>query len=1374
VLAWKWGECVSAGTRPPPDSGEWDVRVLTPTGHPLAALAAALSDGGPLSDALRLEDELAGDSRCLLAYLVRAAMSGGGQGRQLALIVDQFEELFTLCPHEEERTAFIENLMSAVTLEPGAPGGAIALVIALRADFYGHCARYPNLRRMLETRQQYIGTMDELELRRCIEGPLSVAGWQVAPGLVDLMIGDAGREPGALPLLSHALLETWRRRSGRLLTLEGYLASGRVQGAIAYTAETIFAQFDAEEQVVARRIFLRLTAIGDVTQETRRRVALAELPRDPETMPLIESVLGTLAAARLVTMGDGQVEVAHEALIREWPRLRSWLAEDRDGLLLHRRLAEATTAWEASAHDTIDLYRGARLSQAREWASRHKDEPNSLETAFLDASEEEAGRDAREREERRQRELEAAQQLAQTAKERAEEQGAANRKLQRLALLLAGALALALMMTALAMVMWRQARALALAAQTQETLAFSRELASAAVANLGSDPQLSLLLALESVDKARDAGLTIPEEAEAALHQAVQAHARRALVRSEAGVAVSPDGALAATVGADGAIRIWPLAAWSATGESSGMPIRVIPGSPGVRTLAFSPAHTTLIASNELGQVTLFYIESGVARNLPPSHSSLVESFRFSSDGNWLAGLDSERTAAVWEIGTGTVWLEAGKRDAKVNGLDLSQDGRQLALLREAGAIEVWDTAARARIATIAPPHAGALRVRFCGPGKLLVQTPETLELWDAQTGEQSAEIPIDEPFLESALACNAEGSLLATASILGPLRVWEVPSGRAAATRADGARIAALEFSPSSALLFAKGFDHTAWVVDTAAGGEVAAIPAAGGSVGALLNADGTALTMTTGRGRAVEVWSLPHYSGSVELAPTAPRRERYAEQDEAVAALAQSSDGRFLAAGTQTGEVLFWLTEGQASGEVYRENARLLPRGATDKVAPVVNLAISPDGSLVAAARPTVGVDEPRLRYWKLPVESRPYSPVERYWSAVEMPAHAIAFSPTSAAIAVGQKEGLIQILDVVTGAELARMESGQGVVTGISFSPDGAKVAAAFRGPVAKAWAVATLDDGWTARELFELRGHTADLTAIAFARDAGRLFTGSADGTVRVWDGSTGHELFTLASGKAAVTALTLSADGRRLAAASDAVRVYELPRDELLALARARVARDLTPEERLTYLREGGREGAEAAASQAPSTPTEREDTVRAFVSYWNRGDVVALRGLFTDDLTYSLDITGFSDYPIRADSLKCFAAFHSIGTGGRFKLVDCSPPGVEEIYCRLTYDNRLVAFTSYPFEIDATFLFSGDKIREALSTLPPEVQTRASEEGWTVLRWTATNVPAFFDRYMSIVRITTRDPATRSEAEGVAAGRMITLMSEIYAQRTPK
>jgi class 3 adenylate cyclase/WD40 repeat protein len=295
------------------------------------------------------------------------------------LVVDQFEEVFTLCRDEEERRAFIDALLDA------AAGARV--IIVLRADFYGHCAAYPRLVSALEERQSIVGPMTEEELRRAIERPAERAGLVLEPGVVEGILRDVVGEPGALPLLSHSLLETWRRRSGRMLTLVGYLRSGGVQGAVAKTAEAVYRDvLSPEQQQLARNIFVRLTEIGQGTEDSRRRVSTTELVRRAGQEAAVADVLRTLADARLVTIGEGTVEVAHEALIRHWPTLRQWLDEDREGTLLHRRLTEAAQEWEALGRDPGALFRGARLATAGDWATAHDPELNELEREFLTVS----------------------------------------------------------------------------------------------------------------------------------------------------------------------------------------------------------------------------------------------------------------------------------------------------------------------------------------------------------------------------------------------------------------------------------------------------------------------------------------------------------------------------------------------------------------------------------------------------------------------------------------------------------------------------------------------------------------------------------------------------------------------------------------------------------------------------------------------------------------------------------------------------------------------------------------------------------------------------------------------------------------------------
>ena len=269
-----------------------------------------------------------------------------------------------------------------------------AVVLAVRADFYGRCAAYPELARLLAANHVLVGPMRRDELRRAIELPAQRAGLRVEPELVDRLLADVEGEPGALPLLSTALLELWQRREGRRLSLAGYERTGGVRGAVARLAEAAYGRLDAAQQAIARRILLRLAGEDAGGGAVRRRVALEELEADRDDD--VARVLDVLAGSRLVTVGAGTVEVAHEALLREWPRLRGWLEEDAEGRRLHHQLAVAAREWDAGGRDPGELYRGARLASTLDWAAAHEAELNAVERAFIDASraqsEAEAGR----------------------------------------------------------------------------------------------------------------------------------------------------------------------------------------------------------------------------------------------------------------------------------------------------------------------------------------------------------------------------------------------------------------------------------------------------------------------------------------------------------------------------------------------------------------------------------------------------------------------------------------------------------------------------------------------------------------------------------------------------------------------------------------------------------------------------------------------------------------------------------------------------------------------------------------------------------------------------------------------------------------------
>ncbi|MFF2951511.1 hypothetical protein ACFVVU_09245 [Kitasatospora sp. NPDC057965] len=311
-----------------------------------------------------------------------ALMEPGNGPGDTVLVVDQFEETFTLCADPAERAAFIGLLLAA-----GAPGSRLRVVLAVRADFFGHCADHHDLAAALRDAVLLVGPMGPTELREAIVKPAAGAGLIVERALTSRIIEEIDGEPGGLPLLSHALLETWRHRKGRVLTEAAYEAAGGVHGAIARTAERAYNGLTPKQAVVARRILLRLVTPGDGAQNTSRPADRAELESlgagDPDTGTA--AVLESLARARLITLDGDTVHLAHEALIRSWPRLNAWVDDARDTLRRHRHLTEAAKAWEDLDRDPGALYRGTRLAAAESafTDAGHRDDLTPLESRFL-------------------------------------------------------------------------------------------------------------------------------------------------------------------------------------------------------------------------------------------------------------------------------------------------------------------------------------------------------------------------------------------------------------------------------------------------------------------------------------------------------------------------------------------------------------------------------------------------------------------------------------------------------------------------------------------------------------------------------------------------------------------------------------------------------------------------------------------------------------------------------------------------------------------------------------------------------------------------------------------------------------------------------
>ncbi|OXM50344.1 hypothetical protein CFP71_28355 [Amycolatopsis thailandensis] len=363
------------------------VVVFTPGGHPMEECAiqiAAAIGGRPGA----VHDELTSEPRGL-HRLVRQALVSEPSEAEIVIVVDQFEELFTVCQDDRERSAFITMLLTAAS----AADSRCRIVIGVRADFYPQCALHSELAAALQDAQVTVGPMSVDELRLAITEPARRAHCAVESALLTTLVAQTHGRTGVLPLLSHALLETWRRRKGNTLTLAGFQASGEFDGALAKTAEAVFATLDEPQQDQARDLFRRLTALGAGTEHTRRRISTGELDEDPTLVQVVDR----FTQSRLLTRGEDTVELAHEALIKAWPRLAAWLADDREGQRVHRELTDAAAAWRRHGRDPSVLLRGTRLAVVGDWVG-HGGRPSAKEQEFFDAS---IAADARERDGKR-------------------------------------------------------------------------------------------------------------------------------------------------------------------------------------------------------------------------------------------------------------------------------------------------------------------------------------------------------------------------------------------------------------------------------------------------------------------------------------------------------------------------------------------------------------------------------------------------------------------------------------------------------------------------------------------------------------------------------------------------------------------------------------------------------------------------------------------------------------------------------------------------------------------------------------------------------------------------------------------------------------
>jgi WD40 repeat protein/DNA-binding SARP family transcriptional activator len=1033
-------------------SESWRLAELTPGAYPLEELEAALlriAVNPPSS----LIEQVAADDRGLLRAVKRVLPSDRSE---LLLIVDQLEELFTLVEDEAVRVQVLALLERAVR----DPGSRLRVIVTLRADFYDRPLLYRGFAELMREGVVTVAPLSPDEIERAVAAPAQRAGIGLEQGLLAEIVADVLDEPGALPLLQYALTELFDRRDGAHLTRAAYAEIGGVSGALARRAEELYAGLDAPGRDAARQLFLQLVTLGEPA-DTRRRVGRVELDSLDVDADGLAACIDVFGASRLLSFdrdprAGPTVEIAHEALLTEWARLREWIDAARDDVRRHLRLAAAAAAWDGSGRDASFLLRGTQLAGFETWAASSGLAQTDLERAFLRTSLQE-------------REAERLAEESRRAHEAALERRSVNR-LRAIVAVLGVAAAVAIGLTVFAFDQRGSAK-------REARISDARELAAASVASLDVDPELSILLARQAVREAQADGVALPDAADA-LHQAVATSRVVLTIRSAAttSAAYSPNGTRIATAGSGKRAYLW--------NASNGERLLTLKGaSSAIAHIAFSPDGTRVVTGSENGRVIVWQARTGKRLGVlqAPGTGDTAPDVAFSPDGSSLGTVDTAGHVTIWDArrlrATRTI-----RGDYSQCGIAWSLDGRRIGVGRCDAAYtpagRIWDVASGRLLFTTRGYDDAMFALAFSPDGRHVATGgfDGLVRIWDVASGRLVANLRGHTGSVLS-VAYSPDGSLLATAGTDATARVWDARRGvQLLVLQGHHAGIHGVQFAPDGRRLLTAGADGTARVWDVSLGGGRDWLTLSNRSSaldglaftpdGGRLLATGLVSSTPSARISRSTVWNAR--TGNVESARLLtsdgglPSGYNSEGTIHTYVPTATSPDGS-IAAKTKTS------ASGSATGTVEVYDAASQRVLATLVRRPTVStIAFAADGQTIVT-----GYVDGTARDWDVST-GRPLHTFAAHSGAVQ----SVAFSPDGTLLATGGDDTTAKLWDLRTDERLLTLRGQSRTVTALAFNPDGTRLAAGSADGIVRVYVIPIdelmaisrerLTRGWTAAE------------------------------------------------------------------------------------------------------------------------------------------------------------------------------------------------------------------------------------------------------------------------------------------------------------------